>query len=284
MKRVALATADGSAAISRDDVLLSEALADIGIEAQTLLWFDPGVDWASFDAVIVRTTWDYHVRLEEFLEWTRRVAAVTRIWNPPDLMAWNARKAYLEELASKGVPVVPTVVVRSEGDLARLESLGAGPYVVKPEIGACAMDTLVHTNLEFAEAHVRVLLVGGYVLVQPFQASVRGEGEISLVWIGGEVVHAIRKTPKPGDFRVQIDHGGSNERIAIPAEGHAIAEACMNAAPPGAIFGRVDVVRDSAGVLRLMELELIEPELMFEWAPESTPKLAATIRDAIGSG
>lgn len=281
MRRIALATAEGSAAISRDDELLAGALSNLGFEAQTLLWTDPEVDWASFDAAIVRTTWDYHVRLGEFLAWTRRVAAAIRIWNPPELMAWNARKAYLEELAGKGVPVVPTVVVRSEADLGRIESLGAGPYVVKPEVGACATDTLVHANVDFARSHARRILEGGFALVQPFQTSVRDEGEISLVWIGGEVAHAVRKTPKPGDFRVQIDHGGSNERIAIPVEGHAIAAACMKAAPPGAIFGRVDVVRDEAGSLRLMELELIEPELMFEWAPESAPVLAAAIRDAL---
>lgn len=281
MALIALATAVGADEISKDDVLLAEALAYQGLEAETRPWSDPTADWSRYQAVIVRTTWDYHLHLAKFLDWTTEVAAVTSVWNPPSLMAWNARKAYLEELSAKGVPIVPTLVVRTAADLERLESTSDGPWVVKPEIGASAMDAQVHDRHKAAIAHAGSLLKVGLVLVQPFQASVLEEGEISIVWIGGEVVHAVRKLPMPGDFRVQVEYGGVIERIEVPEEGEAIAKNCMAAIEPGALFARVDIVRDDEGVFRLMELELIEPELMFEWAPESASKLAETIAKAL---
>lgn len=284
MERIALATYPGADLISRDDALLQDALEHLGFEVENPVWSDASVQWGSFDVVVVRTTWDYHLNLESFLEWSESVAAKTRLFNSPKLMAWNAHKAYLEALDRTGIPVVPTLVVRSESDLDRISNFGSGKLVVKPEVGASALDTLVHDTADSAKRHANALLANGFALVQPFQNSVLSDGEISLVWISGTVTHAIRKRPKPGDFRVQIDHGGTNERIVIPQEGAAIAEACMANVERGALFARIDLIRDEMGELRLMELELIEPELMFEWAPESAPLLAEAIRDALPAG
>lgn len=283
MERIALATFPGADLISQDDALLRAALEELGLEVSNPVWSDVAVDWRAFDAVVVRTTWDYHLHLEAFLEWSKTVAAITRIFNAPSLMAWNARKAYLEDLGRAGVPTVPTLVVRTVADLGRIGEIGAERWVVKPEVGASAIDTRIHDRLESARKHAETLLTKGLALVQPFQSNILDEGEISLVWIAHQVVHAIRKRPKPGDFRVQTDHGGTNERIPVPAEGVAIVEACM-AAAPGALFARIDLVRDERKELRLMELELIEPELMFEWAPESTPLMAEAIRSALRQG
>ena len=36
-----------------------EALAARGVDASPAVWDDDGVDWAHFDLVVVRSTWDY---------------------------------------------------------------------------------------------------------------------------------------------------------------------------------------------------------------------------------
>ena len=138
------------------------------------------------------------------------------------------------------------------------------------------MDALVHSTADFnqIEKHVSRLLKDGKALIQPFMSRIQREGELSLAWIDGRVAHAVQKTPGPGDFRVQVEHGGSNVRVHPPDDALELAKKCIAALPVEPVYARVDCVRNDGGVLRLMELELIEPELMFEWAPESAASLA----------
>ena len=70
------------------------------------VWDDPQVDWAGFDAALLRSAWDYTERIGEFLEWVERTAAVTRLLNPPPVVRWNSDKHYLQDLAQLGVPIV----------------------------------------------------------------------------------------------------------------------------------------------------------------------------------
>ena len=115
------------------------------------------------------------------------------------------------------------------------------------------------------------------MLLQPFMHSVAQQGEISLCVIGGQVTHAVRKTPKPGDFRVQDDHGGSVHPYWAEPEEIRFAEKAVAACAVPPQYARVDMVRDPAGRLRLMELELIEPELFLRFNPLAARLLAAEI-------
>ncbi len=288
--RIALATAPGAAEISNDDAILAEAIEAFGAHAKSVVWFDP-VPWAEFDLVAIRTTWDYQFRLQEFLIWVDSVAELTRVANDPRLVRWNVHKSYLLELEARGIPIVPTRVAGSAADVRALmpASLAEADvdWVVKPEVGASGGETYRSRalGLDAMRGHLAEAVSRGKVLVQDYMPAIETEGEISLAWIDGEVAHAVRKTPGPGEFRIHVEHGGRNERIEIPADGAAIAQRCIERLAVQPHFARVDLVRDPNGQLRLMELELIEPELMFEWAPESASRLArALISPSSGFG
>jgi glutathione synthase/RimK-type ligase-like ATP-grasp enzyme len=276
--RIALATSPGSDLISKDDEILAAALRRRGAIVEIPNWSDSSVDWSNFDLVAIRTTWDYQLRLGEFLSWASRVSETTKLVNDFSLLEWNAHKSYMLDLASSGVPTVPTVVLTSPLEIgSALRSLDCEKVVIKPEVGASATDAEVHSaqNIDAITEHVKRLTENGKALMQPFLSRVQTEGELSLAWIDGRVVHAIRKMPTPGDFRVQVEHGGSNVRVEPPDDALEIAKKCIDVLSGQPVFARVDCVRDDKGTLRLMELELIEPELMFEWAPESADILAA---------
>ena len=240
-------------------------------------WSESSVDWSGFDLVAIRTTWDYHLRLGEFLSWASHVSEVTKLVNDCSLLEWNSHKSYMLDFATAGVPTVPTIVLTSPSEIeSALRSLDCEKIVIKPEVGASATDAGVFSSFDTSgiREHVSHLLEYGKSLIQPFMTRIQSEGELSLAWIGGRVVHAVQKTPAQGDFRVQVEHGGSNVRVEPPSDALNLARTCIESLPVEPVFARVDSVRDDFDVLRLMELELIEPELMFEWAPESADILA----------
>lgn len=275
--RIALATSPGSDEISKDDAILASSLRLRGVSVEVLDWSDTSRDWSTFDLIAIRTTWDYHLRLAEFLSWAFYISTVTKLVNDCSLFEWNAHKAYMLDLAASGVPTVPTMVLTSPSEIdSALQSLECEEVVIKPEVGAGAMDAAIHSISDRGgiEQHVKRLSENGRALMQPFMDRIRSEGELSLAWIGGEVVHAVQKTPAPGDFRVQVEHGGANVRVESSSDAMNLARGCIECLEVEPVFARVDCVRDDLGVLRLMELELIEPELMFEWAPESADVLA----------
>ena len=104
--RIALATCAEFPDLDAEGPLLMAALSGLGMHAEPAVWTDPDAAWSSYDAVVVRSTWDYHQRRDEFLEWADRVATVTRLANPADVLRWNTDKTYLRELSEAGLPVV----------------------------------------------------------------------------------------------------------------------------------------------------------------------------------
>ena len=178
-------------------------------------WNEPAADFGGFDAVVLRSNWDYHFEPEAFLAWLDRLErAGARIFNPPALVRWNVSKRYLIALQAAGVPTVATVVLEDEtrggarGDHARH---GWRACVLKPEIGASAHDTRLVTERHVAEAAAAIATgaIRRPVLVQPFVEEVRTRGEWSLVFIEGRLTHSVLKRPAAGDFRVQSHLGGT---------------------------------------------------------------------------
>jgi glutathione synthase/RimK-type ligase-like ATP-grasp enzyme len=266
---------------------LVAALERHGARVHRPVWHDPEVAWEGFDLALVRTTWDYHHRRDEFLAWAGGVAACTRLWNPADVLRWNTHKSYLLELEDRGAPVVPTAWL-GRGDAIDLAALLAArdwpDAVVKPAVGASAeglvrVSARVRAALTAGQRHLDALLAEGDALVQPYLAGVERRGELSVVVVAGEVTHAVRKRPAAGDFRVQEEYGGRAEPVPVTREVAALARWVVDATATELLVARVDLLEDDTGALQLAELELTEPDLFLFAAPEAADRLAAAIVD-----
>src|SRR5438093_7960041 len=282
MKRIALATSAKLPTLNDDDRLLIPALAELGLGAVPAVWDSPDVCWEEFQGVLVRSCWDYHHRLEEFLAWVSRLErAGVPVWNAPAVLRWNSHKGYLRDLAARGVPIVPTrwLARGRRVDLARLlRDERWSDVVVKPAVSASATDTW-RTSAATAGAdqgRLEQLLRAGDVMVQPFIDEVRDPGEWSLIFFGSRFSHAVRKRPAPADYRVQWEFGGTAAPLAPPPRLIADAAAVMAALPGQPLYARVDgVARD--GRLLQSELELISAHLDLGWDADATGRLARVL-------
>jgi glutathione synthase/RimK-type ligase-like ATP-grasp enzyme len=258
------------------------ALTRAGIEVVPLSWTEAG-DLAGFDAVLPLVVWGYHFRISEWLALLARVEAdgAPPMINPPALLRWNSDKAYLEELAAKGVPTVAsrTVAALDEAALDSARAMFGDELVVKPLVSAAADDTFRIGPDDGVPDSVR----GRRMLVQPYMPAIAAAGEYSLLLFGGEFSHAIVKRPKAGDFRVQPHLGGS-ETPCEPSEGAVeLARAALAAAPAPAVYARVDMIDGAGGDLLIMELELIEPALWLQHSPDGGAAFAGAIKAAVAA-
>ena len=264
------------------------ALARLGVAVTPAVWNDESVQWDRFDAVVVRSCWDYHYRPAQFVGWVSRVDSLgTPLVNPAAVLRWNAEKTYLRDLAAAGVRTVPTRwIERGDADSleAVLEEQGWRSAVVKPAVSASAHNTWRVDAASIAEVtpRFRALVAQGRVMVQPFLEAVHDEGEWSLVFLGGTFSHAVLKRPRSGDFRVQAEHGGTAEPILPAAHIIASAQVALAAAPRPCAYARVDgCIID--GELVLMELEALEPSLFLENSAHAGERFAAAIVAAVRS-
>jgi glutathione synthase/RimK-type ligase-like ATP-grasp enzyme len=230
------------------------------------LWDSAEVRWEEFDAVVLRSCWEYHLRTEEFLNW---IALMDQrdipLWNPPGVVRANADKRYLKGLAAEGVPVAPTVWLETNDDFdlaSIMEQHGWSEAVVKPVVSMSAYRTWVTTPSRAAsdEAEIRERLHRSGVMIQRFVPEVQTRGEWSFVFFMKEYSHGVLKLPKPGDFRVQQDFGG---RIAGSSPSPQLieqAQKIVRGVKEPLLYARVDAV-EVGGELILMELELIDPVL-----------------------
>jgi glutathione synthase/RimK-type ligase-like ATP-grasp enzyme len=285
---IALVTYRGLPGLSADDQLLLAPLAAGGIRAEAAAWDDPAVEWDSYDALIVRSTWNYHTAFDAFQAWIDRVDVLgIPTWNPPSILRWNASKAYLRDLAAQGVDVVPTRwIERGSGASLRpvLSDVGWLDAVVKPAISASAYETWRVTALNVTpgeEARFRQLVATGEVMVQPFLPELARHGEWSVMFIGGEFSHAVLKRPRDGDFRVQHEHGGSAELRTPPAHVLETAGTILTRAPGRCLYARVDGV-EIGGKFVLVELELLEPSMFLASDISAAARFAGGIRRALG--
>lgn len=287
--KVALVTSEDLPNLYEDDLLLVAALDEIGIDSCPAVWSDAGIDWLAYDALVIRTPWDYFVRLEEFRAWLdARIASGVRMCNSSEILDWNFDKRYLQSLAAAGVSLVPTIVVPRGGrpDIAALaRSRGWDEVVVKPTVSGGAYRTH-RFRLEDAGRHdeeIAQTLRDRGVLIQPFLPEILTEGELSLMFFDGVFSHAVRKRPREGDYRVQFQFGGTNETIDARQEWIDGARACIAAAPALPVYARVDgVIRE--GQFLLMELEVFEPLMFLARHPEAPGRFARAIRDRLAEG
>jgi glutathione synthase/RimK-type ligase-like ATP-grasp enzyme len=245
----------------------SEALVAAGAEVVPMPWTEAD-ELHAFDVVLPLVAWGYHLQYQEWLDFLDRIdASGVRMINPPALLRWNSDKAYLAELADAGVSTVPTLAVEACGDADLDEArrrFGSDWLVIKPPVSASATGTYRLGPHDDLPPESR----GKPMIVQPLIEEIARTGEFSLMLFDGEFSHAVVKRPKSGDFRVQPHLGGLTLPAQAPAGAEELAKAALAAAPAKASYARVDMVPDDDGVLRIMELELIEPALFLDHAAD----------------
>lgn len=279
---MALVTCSRIPDLTADDRLLAAALRARGAEASAVVWDAKGVGWPSFDRVVLRSVWDYHLRLPEFADWLdARTGDGSALVNAGPLVRWNLHKSYLDDLAAAGCAVIETVRVprgRRTSLAALLRERGWPEAVVKPAVSASAYRTfrVAQPGAEAYEAELTAILREGDALVQPLAPEILSAGEWSIVFVAGAFSHAVLKRGAAGEFRVQEELGGRATPGDPGAGVKAQAARILAAAPGRAAFARVDgIVREGGFVL--MELELIEPVLYLG----TDPRAAARLADAV---
>ena len=284
--RVALVTCEKFSNLYDDDLLLVSALEEVGISGVPAVWSRAEIDWTSFDALVMRSPWDYFERAAEFRNWLDdRIVSGVLMCNSPEILDWNFDKSYLRDLAQKGVELVPTICVgrQETADIAALaRARGWNDIVVKPTVGGGGyrvyrfrIDELPRYAGEIAQT-----LEDRGVLVQPFLPEIQTGGELSLLFFDGVYSHAVRKRPTTGEYRVQFQFGGTDENVEVSAALAAQARVCIAHAPALPVYARVDgVVKD--GKFLLMELEVFEPLMFLARHPEAPGRFARAIRDRL---
>jgi glutathione synthase/RimK-type ligase-like ATP-grasp enzyme len=252
------------------------ALAATGAHVDGICWTEAEA-LTGFDLIMPLVAWGYH---HDYARWLRFLDGAERdqllVINPPELLRWNSHKAYLAKLGDAGVPTVPTIAVEqiSDEDMQQARHRFASEWlVIKPPVSASAAGTHRIGPNDALPADSR----GKPMIIQPLIEEIARTGEYSLMLFDGEFSHAVIKRPKEGDFRVQEEHGGITLPSAAPPGAVELAQAALAAAPAKASYARVDIVPDDEGVLRIMELELIEPALFLDYEPGAAEAFAAAI-------
>jgi glutathione synthase/RimK-type ligase-like ATP-grasp enzyme len=257
------------------------ALTRGGAQVEPISWTD-ATDLSSFSLVLPLVAWGYHLDYPSWIDFLDR-AERTRLplVNPPALLRWNSDKAYLAELGDRGVPTVPTIAVESccDEDLEEARRrFGTEWLVIKPPVSASAMGAHRIGSADDLPVESR----GRPMIVQPLIEEIARTGEFSLMLFDGEFSHAVVKRPRAGDFRVQEYHGGETRPCDVPPVGAVdLAQKALAAAPAHATYARVDIVPDDEGTLRIMELELIEPALFLDHAPDGGAAFVRSILSAV---
>jgi hypothetical protein len=268
--------------------LLRDALGRVGVAASTQVWTDPDTPWSDFDLVLANGAWDNIHHPDEFLAWVDRVAPLTRLVNPPDVLRWSLDKRYLAALSEAGVPIVPTTWLEPDDPFDLPPITGElGEFVVKPAISGGGFQTARYGagDEEEAGSHIRRLLTAGRtVMIQPYQAEVDTLGEAGLVYLGGRFSHAIAKSPllRPGagpqdhlwpdEVIVALDPTGAQLEVA----GSALAVAEARFGP--ITYARVDLIPRADGSPAVLELELLDPALFFDTHPAGAARFAGVLR------
>ena len=279
---VALVTVDAARSLDEDLAPLTAALTGQGVLVEQPSWDDPKIDWSRYALALLRSTWDYVDRIDEFLQWVERTARVTRVLNPPELVRWNTDKRYLADLERRGLPIIPSSFAAAGEPV---EFPDSAEWVVKPAIGAGSRGARRFRRDEevAARAHAATLQAAGRtVLVQPYLASVEQRGETALIFFDGAYSHAIRKGPLLQAGGGDVTALFATEDISVrhaTADELVVGARAVVAIPGGApLYARVDLIESVHGTPQILELELTEPSLFFAHAPGSADRLAASVR------
>ena len=261
------------------DEILDEPMAQCGWQVSHVSWRKEHVDWSQYEAVIIRSTWDYQDDADAFVTVLETIEkSGTLLLNSLNVVKWNINKNYLREVQVHGAEIVPTLwLERFDFSLVEgyFEHFETEQIVIKPSISANADNTFWLKKGDFLQKkqELQESLKNRQLMVQPFIQSIVDQGEYSLFYFAGEYSHSIIKTPKSGDFRVQEEHGGQLTSISPSEELLTAANKALQTIPEKVLYARVDLV-EHQGVFKIMEIELIEPSLYFNLDASAAMKFA----------
>lgn len=234
-----------------------------------MVWDDDQVDWSQFDLIVMKTPWDYVVKIDAFNAWLNKLEKLNvRVLNPIDFMRWNSNKIYLKELEQNRVTIVPTIWFDKTDTMDLLqvfEHFNTDRIIVKPWISSTARNTYLLTRKDAIEKNEEIqnLLKNAALMAQPFLQEVQEVGEYSLLFFGGKYSHSVLKTPKAGDFRVQYDYGSTINGVQPPQHVIDSAQIAVDKFAKGCLYTRVDGL-NVKGQFTIMEFEAIEPNLYLD--------------------
>lgn len=285
-KKVVLLSMDSLKNFHTYDHMLTEPMKTMGWLTEEISWRNEEVNWSEYDAVIVRTTWDYQNDLEKFISVLEKINSLTHLENEFELMKWNMNKKYLFDLYEKGVKIVDTIWEKNfdpNHAYDYFEKLKSKEIIIKPNISACADNTfrLTKENLNEHLIDLEKIFAQREFMVQPFLENIINEGEYSLFYFNGQLSHSVLKKPKEKDFRVQEEHGGIIKSIITSPEINQIAENIIKQLSTTPLYARVDLVRTDKNEFALMELELIEPSLYLNKDKNSSIRFAKAFNEKI---
>jgi O-ureido-D-serine cyclo-ligase len=297
---IALVTAREALPLDEDMPPLIAALSARGARVATPFWDDGSVDWSGCHVAVLRSTWDYVERIDEFLAWADRTRTQTLLLNPPEVVRWNTDKHYLGHLDRHGVPVVPTRFVEpgadtdaefaaflagGDGSCSVGQAAGFSDFVVKPSIGAGSRDAARYRRADedAARAHLRRLVATERrsTMLQPYLDRVDDHGETALLHFAGAYSHAIRKGPLLRAGQGLVEGLFAPEQITPRApdglERRLAADALAALPFEMPLYVRVDLVRDGEGRPVVLEVEMTEPSVFLAHAEGAADTFARAI-------
>lgn len=278
MLQLGLVTCQALPTLPEDEQGLLPIYPEYGIEPHILIWDDPSVQWRNYDALVLRSPWDYTLKFETFQQWLRDTEPVP-MWNPRDLIDTNMDKQYLLQLQKQGIPICHTQIYPQYSPIdLRAVFQEWGPFVVKPTVSASGMDThCFNKHPSESDQHcVTELLERKTLMIQPFYKEIQSQGEYSFNFIGGEFCHAVCKRPAQGQFLIHEAFGGTNHPFQPDAALLHHVQSIVERIPSPWLYARVDGVIHN-GTFLLMELELTEPSLYLNYHPQAPQKFVKAV-------
>lgn len=287
--KIGIATCADKPNLTVGDRKFASLLEKKGAQTIPVIWNEPHIqpnifsgDVDALDAIILRSTWDYHRHSNQFLNWLSQIEKSSiRLINSPEIVRWNLDKSYLLEMESQNFSIVPSLIVKRELSqsqiVEKIKATGWKNLVLKPTISATAFLTF---NLESSNAEIPDFISKiqkhSDLIVQPFIPSILSKGEVSLIFFKDQhplYSHSVLKRSQSHDFRVQSDFGGTVEVFQPSHRLLSFATKCVEAIKGDWIFARVDIVDWEQEPL-LSEIELIEPDLFLTFDSHAAQKLA----------
>ena len=274
-KKVALLSMDNTKGFFTYDKLLIEPMKSFGWDAEEISWRNENINWDEYNAVIVRSTWDYQKDHKKFLDILEKINnSSAHLENDLELMKWNMNKKYLFDLEQKGIRIVDTLW-KSNFNLNDVEKsfeiFNSPEIIIKPNISANADNTFRLTKEKLSEIknELENIYLNREFMIQPFMKNIVDEGEYSHFFFNGEFSHCVLKKPKEKDFRVQEEHGGKFKSVIPTEQQITIGKNIIDKLAVLPLYGRTDLVRTADNDFALMELEAIEPSLYFNMDEQS---------------
>lgn len=285
MRKIAFVTEKDSPHLLDGELLLLDECKKNHLSPFEVAWDDPAVQWEQYDAVILRTCWNYHKHIQDFTEWVDRVEiSGANLWNHSSIIKWNINKRYLFDLSEHGVAIVSSELIQKKSAVVSIENTirknGWNDVVIKPVFGSSAHNIFRFQarNISLIKSDLDLVLKDSEMILQPFIPEIVEYGEYSFIFFNKIYSHAVLKLPQRGDFRTQPSFGGT-EHVVHPADQLVMqARKMLTGISDELLYARVDCV-NIGGKLYLIELELTEPYLFFELNQEAPARFISALKN-----